>query len=93
VKIGTGDTEWWNRLQKARADGRVTSMSGLGKQALAHASVHGQKATEALLRGNEQPAQAGIDVEQRPGHGPCKGAEAMSAGHRPIGPKCGRSGR
>jgi hypothetical protein len=52
VKIATDDAEWWERLQRARAEGKVTSMSGLGKQALAHAMENGQPATEALLRSN-----------------------------------------
>jgi hypothetical protein len=50
--------EYRGRLRAAEADGRITSMSGLGKMAFSHAMEHGQLATEALLRGNGNGAQA-----------------------------------
>jgi len=49
-RIGTDDPDYDRRVQEARAVGRITSMSGLGKAAFSHAMEHGQAATEALLR-------------------------------------------
>jgi hypothetical protein len=46
------------RVNEARADGRVTDVSGLGKAALSHAMDHGQDTTTALLRNGHGPAQA-----------------------------------